>query len=510
MFSSSKFNLFITIFLLLLSITLFTRFYKINSDSLWFDEGFSVRISALPFDQMMILNDKHQPLYIILLHFWIKLFGQSETAARSLSTLFNIFSFLLIIPIGKILFNKSITLYSLLIFSLASFQIYFAQEARAYSLMSFLALLSIFFFLEIIRNPKKGYQSGYIISTILLIFTHIYGWFVLFLENIWILCKHKKQRLHIGYQKWFFLQIVILILIIPYMFVFIPKVINLMQNYWLKKPTILHIGGALLQYSSSVSLLVLFVILILYAALKIFKNSITEYEFKDGTLFIILWISIFIFTPFVLSQFITPIFLPRYAISASIPFYFLIGLAIDYLPGRMLKLSTVILIICLSIFNLYIYYFQPTREPWKTAVEDLKKKAGSNDLILIGSDPGEKNLGDIRLNLIDENCYIPDVFIYYANGIPQRILGVNEEFATNDSLKRSLTKIISSSNNVWYIASHAINYENQLASILQKYLDHRNTYFYPHRDLYGREVSYLKIYQYTQDKLQYGILEKNL
>lgn len=499
MSSSSNSKRFFAISSLLFALTLFTRFYQINSDSLWFDEGFSVRVSAMPFDQMMSLNDKHQPLYIILLHFWIKIFGQNETAARSLSALFNIFPFLLIIPIGKILFNKSITLYSLLIFSLASFQVYFAQEARAYSLMSLLALLSIFFFLEIIRNPKKRNQSGYIVSTILLIFTHIYGWFVLFLENIWILYKHKKQQLPIGYQKWFFLQIVILILIIPYMFVFIPKVINLMQNYWLKKPTILHIGGALLQFSGSVSLLVLFVILILYAACKISKNKVAEYKFKDGTLFMILWISIFIFTPFILSQFITPIFLPRYAISASIPFYFLIGLAIDYLPGRILKLSTVILIICLSVFNLYIYYFQPTREPWKTAVEDLKKKAGSNDLILIGSDPGEKNLGDIRLNLIDETCYIPDVFIYYANGIPQRILGVNEEYAINDSLKQSLIKIISSPpNNVWYIASHAINYENQLTSILQKYLDHRNTYLYPHRDLYGRRVNYLKIYQFRQ------------
>lgn len=509
MSSSQNFNRFITISIILFLITLFTRFYQINSDSLWLDEGFSVRVASMPFQQMMFLNDKHQPLYIIILHYWIMLFRDSETAARSLSALFNILSFLLIIPIGKILFNKSIALFSLLIFSLASFQVYFAQETRSYSLMSFLSLLSIYLFLEIIRNPKKGFQTGYIISIVLLIFTHIYGWFVLLLENIWFIYKIKKKQAQITRTNWLLLQTIIVILIIPYMLVFIPKVINLMQNYWLKKPTILHLGGALLQFSGSLSLMILFVMLILYAGIKTFKDKITKYKFKEGALFMILWISIFLLTTFILSQFITPIFLPRYAISASIPFYFLVALAIEGLPKRTLKIVTVVMIICLSIFNLYIYYSQPTREPWRAAIKDLKNKADIDDIILIGSDAGEKNLGEIKLNLINDNFYIPDVFVYYANGIPQKIMAVDEEFTVNDSLKQNLIKTLSKAPNIWYVASHAVNYENQLVSLLKKYFDLRKTYSYPHHDLYGRKVDYLNIYQFSPKSSLFGLLEIN-
>src|SRR5205085_11298521 len=63
------------------------RLFHLDAQSLWYDEGFSAWLSAMPLDQITARTavDIHPPLYYYLLHFWIGLMGQSEFALRFLS-----------------------------------------------------------------------------------------------------------------------------------------------------------------------------------------------------------------------------------------------------------------------------------------------------------------------------------------------------------------------------------------------------------------------------------------
>jgi mannosyltransferase len=56
----------------------------------WIDEGISVGIASHPLTDIprALIEDGSPPLYYILLHGWIVLFGASEAATRSLSLLF--------------------------------------------------------------------------------------------------------------------------------------------------------------------------------------------------------------------------------------------------------------------------------------------------------------------------------------------------------------------------------------------------------------------------------------
>src|ERR1700730_8063772 len=68
------------------------------SGQLWMDEGItpgvaSHSLSAIP---GLLRHDGSPPLYYVLLHFWIRLFGAGESATHALSLLFG----LLTIPAG--------------------------------------------------------------------------------------------------------------------------------------------------------------------------------------------------------------------------------------------------------------------------------------------------------------------------------------------------------------------------------------------------------------------------
>src|ERR671933_312254 len=56
----------------------------------WIDEGLSVGIADRPITDIpgVLRQDGSPPLYYSLLHVWIRVFGTSEAAARTLSLLF--------------------------------------------------------------------------------------------------------------------------------------------------------------------------------------------------------------------------------------------------------------------------------------------------------------------------------------------------------------------------------------------------------------------------------------
>ena len=68
----------------------FLRVFHLTAESIWLDEAFSVSISGLSVPQIVqaAAPDVHPPLYYFLLHYWMMVFGTSESAVRLLSVFF--------------------------------------------------------------------------------------------------------------------------------------------------------------------------------------------------------------------------------------------------------------------------------------------------------------------------------------------------------------------------------------------------------------------------------------
>src|SRR4029077_7738560 len=64
----------------------------LTSSPLWLDEALTVNIARLPLSKIpnALRHDGSPPLYYVLLHWWIAVFGSSDVAARALSAVFAI------------------------------------------------------------------------------------------------------------------------------------------------------------------------------------------------------------------------------------------------------------------------------------------------------------------------------------------------------------------------------------------------------------------------------------
>src|SRR5438552_12186777 len=71
----------------ILALAAILRFAGLGRESLWLDEGYSVRVASGPVASVLAGagQDIHPPLYYLLLHGWMRLAGHSEAAVRSLS-----------------------------------------------------------------------------------------------------------------------------------------------------------------------------------------------------------------------------------------------------------------------------------------------------------------------------------------------------------------------------------------------------------------------------------------
>ena len=254
----------------------FLRVFHLTAESIWLDEAFSVSISRLSVPQIVqaAAPDVHPPLYYFLLHYWMMVFGTSESAVRLPSVLFGVLAIPMIYLVGRQLFNKEAGLVGALILALSSFNIYYSQEIRMYSLMVLLALLSMYFFWRFLQQSNLVSSVGYVLSTTLLMYTHNYGWFVVIAQNIYVvtlllLSKNRAYKL----KHWVALQAINLALFVPWMAVLIAQILRREAMVtWLAAPTIATLTRTFVSYSGTDALLWLFVglsVLSLFAYQKV-------------------------------------------------------------------------------------------------------------------------------------------------------------------------------------------------------------------------------------------------
>src|SRR5687768_9598065 len=77
-------HLFLTVFV----VGAILRVYNLGYESIWFDEGVSIeraRMSVIQMIEVTARRDNNPPLYYLILHYWVALFGDSEFAVRLLS-----------------------------------------------------------------------------------------------------------------------------------------------------------------------------------------------------------------------------------------------------------------------------------------------------------------------------------------------------------------------------------------------------------------------------------------
>lgn len=169
----------VTAFLLVVTaVSVFDRTRQLGGQ-FWMDEGLTVGISSHPLTAIpgIMRMDGSPPLFYMLLHVWMSLFGNSETATHTLSLIFGT----LTIPIGywagASLVNRRTGVFAALLFASTPFLTAYSQETRMYALMALLGLLATVGFVRGFVFRQRAYVALFSVSQALMIYTHSWGLF---------------------------------------------------------------------------------------------------------------------------------------------------------------------------------------------------------------------------------------------------------------------------------------------------------------------------------------------
>jgi mannosyltransferase len=184
--------------LVLMALSAYMRSRYLNGQ-FWMDEGLSVGISshALSAIPGVLRHDGSPPLYYMLLHVWMSVFGSSETATHTLSLLFGV----LTIPAGTwvawSLFGRRAALIAAVLFAFNPFLTAYSQETRMYTLMALLGLLATAGFIHGFVYRRRRYLFLFVICQALMLYTHAWGIFfgvgaALALIPVWAVSEDRR------------------------------------------------------------------------------------------------------------------------------------------------------------------------------------------------------------------------------------------------------------------------------------------------------------------------------
>ena len=107
------------------------RAYRLDFQSLWLDEGWTVYFANLPLSELWHLlqtEEIHPPFYFPSLNIWRHLAGDSEFALRYYSLVFSVLAVPLIYRLGKALGGYRLGAIAALLLAVAPYQIWHAPE----------------------------------------------------------------------------------------------------------------------------------------------------------------------------------------------------------------------------------------------------------------------------------------------------------------------------------------------------------------------------------------------
>lgn len=381
---------------------------------IWRDEAFSYLLAKKSLWEIIFLTAKdfNPPLYYLTLHYWIKIFGSSEIALRSLSLIFYwgtlYITFLFLINTFKFSLKKS-SLY-LLFFVINPLLSYYAFEARMYTMFPFFASLSFYAFWQ--KNKKL-----YFWSTLLGLFTHYFMIFVIFAH---VLINFFSPKNYLPFKK---ILIPFLVFTPWLIFVFFIKKSSLLSPFWIQPFLIKNLIQVLpiiyTGYEFGFKFLKnefqyffwFFLFFLIYIILLIIvgKNK----KKKSLITFFAVW---GILTPFIVAtiSLFKPIFLPRYLIFANIGLILLIILTLEKLPS-VIKVFVLIFILLQTLHYQQAQIAKRKKTDFRQIIKEIKLFAKKDDLVYVT---------DI-LNYFPLAYYFDEkrVFIYQKsyNEIPQYV-----------------------------------------------------------------------------------------
>jgi 4-amino-4-deoxy-L-arabinose transferase-like glycosyltransferase len=199
------------LFLILLAFAL--RVYQLDNFGFWTDEGLTPLRAGYPVREILsnriiiqegVTQDTHPPLYFLIIHFSQMLLGRSDFAYRYPSVLFGLLLVPLLFQLGRRLNGVTVGFLAALLAAVNPLQIWYAQEARMYTLLALLGAVTTYILWRALTATSLSNQALagrlllYLLFAGLAIYTQYTAVFLVGIQLLfwaWLLWQRGERRL---------------------------------------------------------------------------------------------------------------------------------------------------------------------------------------------------------------------------------------------------------------------------------------------------------------------------
>ena len=406
----------LALLLCVLALGLGLRLYRLGDESIDFEEYVNVGHLDAPnlaeYIQQLRHNDPSTaPLPFALVYEWAKVFGRSPVSTRMVSVVLGELTVLLTFLIayyflGRGAFGLRAGLVAALCSALSPPQVFFSQEVRFYALLNLLAPLSFYCMMRGIRDRRWQWWALNIALNVLIPWTHLLGWVVLFTQGL-ILLALRLVRIR-SLAAWSAIQLVTFVPWIQWVrttpvdsfkhhYSFIPNSgwMTLVFDYFGDDVLRMAAGGGnptrpwpFLPAAALGPMLsvqgyfdrALFAAGVAAACWLLYR--LARGGDRLNLLVLAAWFVVPVATLWVLSLAWQPCAMPRYVSYHAIALYVILGGAVASMPWRALRGAAWALLVALFLYQDSLMLPGPVRTDWRGAGQAIREKGSPDDILL--------------------------------------------------------------------------------------------------------------------------------
>lgn len=318
--------------------------------SFWFDEAYSVYWSGHEVSEIIeesLKNDPNPPLYVSLLHYWVKMFGDSEWGVRLFSAFTSSLAGSVLFLFCMRFFNWQAAVFASMMY-FTSYELYFyGVEARTFSILILFTLLAYQAFLGLLQKPRLLTAVLLAVLNAGLIYLHLLAGIILIGEVILFPLlalrqsrprdeAESKDLRFVVSRKLVILFLLSFVLCAALLWPWVGRLLeysqNGIKNFWLQKPTSKELKECIYDFFNSKGLFnaYLFSFLGILLLVLCFKK-LRQYPLSTKLLIFALIVGPgLIFLNYFLAGYI-PIFLKRYVLFTLLGFILLFAYVLSLL-----------------------------------------------------------------------------------------------------------------------------------------------------------------------------------
>jgi uncharacterized membrane protein len=386
------------------------RLFRLGEDSLWYDETVSAHLASKSIPGLIAhtAGDIHPPGYYLLLHAWTGLVGDSEFGLTFLSLAFGVLLIPLCYTLARRLRGRSVAVWSALLIATSPFNLWYAQEARMYTLGAALGLVTLWCAIqlscptapqaELGRHSSYLYAIGYTLAAAAGLYVLYYFGFLLVVLNLLVaghlLINRRSRRL----PTWLLAQVAALGLYLPWLPIAWRQATNPPVPPWrdfIPLHTMLLESWTALSLGQSVQPGQVWPVLPIVGALFLLglQPQINKHvRFSSSNLQTSLLLVAYTFGPLALIylvSLIVPLYHVRYLLTYSPPFYILLGSGLAWLARRARPIAIIAAVIMLvgATFSIREHHTNPrsAADDFQAAVNFIGERWRPGDVVLINA-----------------------------------------------------------------------------------------------------------------------------